>query len=120
MTIAKRLAILVAVPLVVLLGFGVFSHLLLDKVESRVHYAERQGQSLALLGNISRTLTEMRVSVRSYLLFRNDAERGRVKTEFEQDKANLNSLLQRYADTLISDDKDRRLLSDYRVLTAEW
>ena len=48
MTIAKRLIVLVVVPLVVLMGLGVYSRVLMAKVESRTRYAaETQVQSLA-------------------------------------------------------------------------
>jgi CHASE3 domain sensor protein len=60
MTIARRLIILLAVPLLVLLGLGAFSRIQLAKVEARTRFAaETQVQSLAALGNISRSLTEM-------------------------------------------------------------
>ena len=55
MTIARRLIILAAVPLVVLLGLGFFTWNQLARVETRTRYAaELQVQSLAALGNISR------------------------------------------------------------------
>ena len=38
MTIARRLLILAAVPLLILLGLGIFNRLQLAKVESRVRF----------------------------------------------------------------------------------
>src|SRR5262249_4792585 len=114
MTIAKRLVLLVAVPLVVLFGLGLFSRVQLAKVESRVRYAaETQVPSLAVLGNISRCYTELRVNARSALLAKNEAERNKFKATFAEDKANLTRLLQRYGDGLTSDAQDRRQLSDF-------
>src|SRR5262245_44338944 len=121
MTIAKRLIVLVAVPLLVLLGLGVFSRLLLAKVESRMRYAaETQVRSLAELGNISRTLTEMRVNLRSYLLARNETEQNNARTAFDAGKADLTRQLRRYADSLISDAQDQRQFSEYRTLSDRW
>ena len=65
MSIARRLTILLAVPLLVLLGVSIFIRVQLTNVESRARYAtEVQVQSLAALGNISRNLAELRVDVR--------------------------------------------------------
>ena len=121
MTIARRLIILAALPLVVLLGLGFFSWNQLAKVETRTRYAaELQVQSLAALGNISRTLAEMRVNVRSYLLARDSGERVNAKAALDESKAALARLLQNYGDELISDARDQRMLSDFRALNDEW
>ena len=69
MTIARRLLILVAVPLLILGGLGLVVQRQLHSIESRSRFvAETQIGSLAALGNITRTFTEMRVNVRSALL----------------------------------------------------
>ena len=121
MTIARRLIILAALPLVVLLGLGFLSWNQLARVETRTRYAaELQVQSLAALGNISRTLAEMRVNVRSYLLARDSGERVDAKAALDESKAALARLLQNYGDELISDARDQRMLSDFRALNDEW
>ena len=69
MTIAKRLIILLAVPLVALLGLGVFTRLQLAEIEARSRFvAESRIVALATLGNLSRSFSELRVNVRSHLL----------------------------------------------------
>ncbi len=121
MTIARRLIILAAVPLVVLLGLGIFTWNQLARVETRTRYAaELQVQSLAALGNISRQLTEMRVNVRNYLLARDSGERVNAKAVLDESKAALARLLQHYGDELISDAQDQRMLSDFRALSDQW
>src|SRR5262245_59825444 len=121
MTIAKRLTVLVAVPLVVLIGLGVFSRFLLAKIESRMRYAaETQVQSLAALGNISRTFTEMRVNLRNYLLARNENEQTKAREAFDSSKADLTRQLRHYGDSLISDAQDQRKFLEYRTLTDRW
>ena len=68
MTIAKRLIVLLAVPLVALVGLGVFTRLQLE-IEARSRFvAESRIVALATLGNLSRSFAELRVNVRSYLL----------------------------------------------------
>src|SRR5512140_1161760 len=109
MTIAKRLIILLAVPLVALLGLGVFTRLQLSKVETRSRFvAETQIGSLAALGNISRSFSELRVNVRSYLLATNQSEQAKARSAFDAGEAEVQRLLRQYADSLISDEQDRR------------
>ena len=69
MTIAKRLIILLTVPLVALVGLGVFTRLQLAQIEARSRFvAESRIVALATLGNLSRGFAELRVNVRSHLL----------------------------------------------------
>src|SRR6185503_2145270 len=121
MTIAKRLVLLLAVPLLALVGFGVFTRLQLATIETRSRFvADVQIPSLATLGNISRTLAELRVLLRNHVLATSEAERVSVRSAFERDEAELSRLLDRYERDLISDSRDRRLLNDYRDRHREW
>ena len=62
MTIGKRLLLLLAVPLIALLGFGIFARIRLARIEERSRFvAESQLAGVAALGNISRTFAEIRV-----------------------------------------------------------
>ena len=55
MTIARRLIILLTVPLLALVGLGVFTRLQMAKVEDRSRFlAESRVGALATLGNLSR------------------------------------------------------------------
>ena len=121
MTIAKRLIVLLAVPLVALLGFGVFTRLQLAQIEASSRFvAESRIAALATLGNLSRSFAEMRVNVRAYLLARSDAQRASARAAFDQDDRDVNRLLQQYADGLVLGDRDRRLLGEYQALGREW
>ena len=121
MTIAKRLILLLAVPLVALLGLGVFTRLQLAKIEARSRFvAESRIVALATLGNLSRGFTEMRVNVRSHLLASDEAQRVKARAEFDEDEQDVSRLLQQYADRLVLDDKERRLLSEFQALSGEW
>jgi hypothetical protein len=84
MTIAKRLILLLAVPLVALLGLGVFTRHQLSDVEERARFvSETQIPSLAVLGNVSRTFSELRINVRSHMLATNDSPRARALSLFD-------------------------------------
>src|SRR5215471_300132 len=114
MTIAKRLTILVAVPLLALVLLGIFNRLHLSNVEERTRFlADMQVPSLAALGDQARNFAELRVSLRNYLLTTNLTEQARNRTTFNASETEVNRLLQYYADHLVSDDQDRRLLREY-------
>src|SRR4029453_11934168 len=113
-TIAKRLIVLLAVPLVALLGLGLFARLQLAQIEARSRFvAESRIVALATLGNLSRGFAEMRVNVRSYLLATDDAQRTAARAAFDEDERDVSRLLQQYADGLVLGDKERRLLGEY-------
>ena len=121
MTIAKRLVLLLTVPLLALVALGIFTRLQLTTIETRSRFvADMQVPSLAALGNISRTFAELRIQVRNHVLATTEAERVSVRSTFERDEAELNRLLDHYERNLISDDGDRRLLNDYRNRYREW
>ena len=121
MTIATRLIILLAVPLVALLGLGVFTRLQLAKIEAQGRFvAESRIGAVATLGNLSRSFSELRVNLRSHLLAASDADRAAARALFNRDEADVNRRLQEYADDLVLGDKGRRLLDEYQTLSREW
>jgi two-component system, sensor histidine kinase and response regulator len=121
MSIATRLLALLTVPLAVLLGLGVFTGLQLANIEARSRFvAESRIVALATLGNLSRAFAELRVNVRSHMLATSDAQRAAARARFDEDERDVNRLLQEYADRLVLDDRARRLLSEYQVLSREY
>ena len=121
MTIARRLMVLVAVPLVALMGLAGLVLYELSLVESRSRFvAESQIPALAIVGNLSRTFEQLRVEMRSHLLARTPEERARAIAAFDADDADIARLLDRYRDSIVSDEKGRRLIEDYRSTSREW
>ena len=121
MTIARRLIVLLAVPLVALAGLGALTRSQLAAIETQSRFvADLQVPSLATLGNISRTFAELRVHARNHLLATSDTERRDVRAMFERDELELDRLLDHYERNLISEDRDRRLLAGYRAQHGEW
>ena len=121
MTIARRLLLLAAAPVLILAGLGLLHRVQMGAAETRVRFAgEHQVQSLAALGNISRTFSELRVNLRSVLLARDKGERSRARALFDADKAELEGLLVAYGEALISDPTDRMFLSEFRTLSDQW
>jgi signal transduction histidine kinase/DNA-binding response OmpR family regulator len=121
MTIARRLLLLAGVVPLVLLALGVLNHVELASIESRNRFVTRvQVPSVSALGEIARVFEEMRVELRDHLLSGSEAVRTKTRHGFAVRKSELDRLLRDYADTLVSDDKDRRLLDEFRSLSAEW
>src|SRR6516164_2633589 len=122
MNLAKRLVLLLAVPLVALLALGGLLDLQLRTIEDHGKFvADLQLPSVASIGTISRKHAELRVDLqRHYLLAPGDKERARALASFRTTELELNKLLDEYADTLISDERDRRLLGEFRDLIGQW
>jgi methyl-accepting chemotaxis protein len=121
MTIARRLTLLLAVPLLVLAGLGIFVVRQLETIETKSRFvAETQIESLAVLGNISRNTSNIRVNVRSYLMDEDKAQQTRAEAAIRENHKDLTSLLSRYGDALITGEADRRLFTEYRDLNREW
>jgi PAS domain S-box-containing protein len=121
MTIARRILLLAAVPPLVLIALGVLNQIEMAHVERSARFMARtQVPSLSLLGNISLTFEEMRVELRDHLLAGEDGARINTGRAFALQRSELERLLRQYADTLVSDDRDRRLLDEFRAASAEW
>ena len=111
MTIAKRLIILLTVPLAALVGLGIFTRLQLERIEENNRFvAESRIVALATLANLSRSFAELRVNLRSHLLATTDAQRAAARRLFADDEQDVNRRIQEYADRLVLGDQDRRRL----------
>jgi len=121
MTIARRLVVLLTVPLLALAGLGVFTRIQLAEIEARSRFvAESRIVALATLGNLGRSFAELRVNMRSHLLAATDAERAAARRAFDEDEREVNQLLQQYADGMVLGDRSRRMLTDYQTSSREW
>ena len=121
MSIAKRLIVLVAVPLVALLVIAVFSRLRLSEVEERTRFvAETQLGSVVALGSISASFAELRVAVRNVLLAGSNSERAAAHSAFDEHERALNSLLQQFNGFFMPDNRSRQLFSQFESLHREY
>src|SRR5688572_17177387 len=120
MTIARRLTLLLAVPLAILVGLGLMLRVQLREIEERSRFvALVQAPSLAALGNITRGLAEMRVSVRDFLMAGTPEARIRARAFYDADRSDLERQLAAYGDRLVSDDADRRMCADYLAFSRQ-
>src|SRR5262245_53608789 len=121
MTIAKRLMILLAVPILALLAVTIFTRVQLSKIEQRSRFvAESRIAALATIGNLSRSFAELRINVRSHLLATNSAQRATARAAFDAGEETVTRLLREYADHLLYSNQGRRLLTEYQALSREW
>jgi signal transduction histidine kinase/CheY-like chemotaxis protein/HAMP domain-containing protein len=121
MTIAKRLIILLTVPLVTLAALAMFTRQQLSEIERSSRFlTESRTVALADVGNLSRSFSEHRVNLRTVVLATTAAQRNAARAAFDEDAQDVSRLLQEYADHLIFDETDRRLLREYEALSREW
>ncbi|EEF58385.1 response regulator [Pedosphaera parvula] len=121
MTIARRLIILLVAPLLAFIALGIFNWMEVENVKTRTRFVTQvQIPSLATLGNVMRSFAEMRADERDVILATNDAGRAVIAAAFNREEVNLNALLQEYADNLVSDDRDRRMMNDFQDAMRNW
>jgi two-component system sensor histidine kinase/response regulator len=121
MNIAQRLALLLAVPLVTLVGFGVFMRIRLAEVERHSRFvSESRIDALVTLGNLSRSFTEMRVEIRGFLLATTADRRQTARARLDEREAEVRRLLADYEQRLVYSETGRRLLGEFRTLHGAW
>jgi PAS domain S-box-containing protein len=121
MNIARRLIILLVVPLVAFIALGIFNWIEVENVKTQTRFVTQiQVPSLVTMESLTRSFGEMRVEERNSLVATNKAERAEIEAGFGKEEANIHTLLQQYADSLISDDHDRRLMNDYKDAVLSW
>src|SRR4051812_15207461 len=97
MNIAKRLVLLLAVPLVTFLALGAILDLNLQGIEKRgTHVVELQLPSVAVIGHIARKHAELRVDLRDYLVAPNEKDRTKALVAFQNAEKDLDLLLNQY------------------------
>src|SRR5262245_13229043 len=121
MTIGKRLLVLLAVPLVALLLSGVVARIQLSSIQERSRFvADSQLAVVAAVGNIYRSFAEIRVNVRDFLLASDQRQRDAARAAFDENDRTLTRLLQQYGDSFVSDERNRRLLGEFRDLSRQY
>lgn len=121
MTIAKRLIILVAVPLLALVGLGVFTKIQFQGIEQFGRLlVEKQVNSLVSVDEISRRFAKLRVDIRDFLLASDPKVQNKFWAAFHKDKTDFFRLVREHKENIIADDQDWSLLGDYWDLSEQW
>jgi two-component system, sensor histidine kinase and response regulator len=121
MTIARRLIILLVAPLLAFIALGIFNWVEVENVKTQTRFVTQvQIPSLATLGNVMRSFAEMRADERDDILATNEVRRAAIQAAFNREAANLNALLKEYADGMVSDNRDRRMMNDFQHAMRNW
>ena len=123
MTIARRLVLLLAVPLVVLFALAILTVSKLNTIETKSRFvAEIEIPSLAQLGSISRSFSEMRVSIAKQMMAADATSAAGIASieTFRRSQKALNEELAEYGSHMLTDDEDRRLFAEFKSLSAAW
>ena len=121
MTIAKRLMILLAVPLVALLGMGAYTRIQYSEIEESSRFvAEQQIGRLAVLSNLTRDFSSLRITVRDYLISEDQAERTKLRADFDTLATELNQLLGQLETGATADARSQQFQANYRSMADKW
>ena len=121
MTIARRLTLLLAIPLLALVAFGVFVEIQIGRVEVLSRFVvDTQIQSVATLGEDRCVASRKRGSTfANYLLAQNPAEQDNAAKASAIPRQNWTVCCRRMA-RAISSDEDRRLWNAFLDLHRRW
>ena len=117
MTIARRLTLLLAIPLIALIGLGFFvvNQIRQDRVAEPVCPGSADQQPRDAREHFARFRGD--AGERSRLpLAKSGRKQARAEALLDRSQSELTRLLAKYGDGLISSDKDRRLFTEYREL----
>ncbi|HTS65851.1 MAG TPA: ATP-binding protein, partial [Candidatus Acidoferrales bacterium] len=120
MTIKRRLILLLAVPLLALVGVGILGVQQFGRIQALSQLIDLQVQSLTTLGNVQRTFTDWRVNIRDYVFAPDGDLRVEAQAKFRASQVEMVGLLSRYGQTLVSSDEDRRALNQYQDLVRRY
>ena len=121
MTIARRLILLLALPLLILVGIGMITLEQMGRVENRTRFvAESRMVATARLGDISRNFGSMRIEMRNFLLATDDAHRTAAQAAYNALGAELTRQLDEYSEKSITSERGREYLNEFRAMSWEW
>ncbi|NQX01133.1 MCP four helix bundle domain-containing protein, partial [bacterium] len=121
MTIAKRLILLLAVPLLIILGIGFATRQEMNRIEQSTRYvAESRIGALARIGEITRQFAEMAIFTRSSILDPNPAVRVTAAAKGDAARTEVLRLLDDYGKNWVGSVRGGEYLRDFQTTTDEW
>jgi PAS domain S-box-containing protein len=121
MTVARRLLILMLVPVLVLLGLGLLHWHQLAKIEDHTEFlAENVTPSLAIIAHIGHDMVLQRESIGSHLLTENPTDQSEDHAGFERATQALARHLDSYEAHLLVGESERTHVQEFRQLSREW
>lgn len=121
MTIAKRLIFLLAVPLAVLVAIGISSRMELKQIEESTRFvAESRIVSLARIGDISRTYTEMAIFTHNAIAEPDTALRMISFAKGDAARNEIKRLLDDYEKNWIGSAKGEQYFREFKTVSNGW
>ena len=121
MTIAKRLTLLLAVPLLIILGIGFATRQELSRIEDSTRYmAESRVVALARIGDITRKFAEMAVSTRNSILETDPALRAAMQAKADAARTEVRWLLDDYRKNWVGSARGGAYLNEFQTICEEW
>ena len=121
MTIAKRLILLLAVPLLIILGIGLSTRQEMGRIEESTRYmAESRVVALARIGDITRKFAEMAVSTRNSILETDPSLRSAAQAKADAARIEVRLLLDDYAKNRVGSVKGGQYLHEFQMICEEW
>jgi signal transduction histidine kinase/CheY-like chemotaxis protein len=121
MSIAKRLIILLAVPLLIILGIGFSTRLEMNRIEESTRYmAESRVVALARIGDITRKFAEMAVSSRNSILETDPSLRAAMQAKADASRIEVRLLLADYAKNRVGSTQGVMFLREFETICEEW
>ena len=110
-----------SIPILVLCGFGYLSWLQLERIEDRSHFmTENVTHGIAVLSDLGHSVIEMHVNLGGALGTQDPVKQEKYRAAFLKAKEEEIALQRKYADMLLLDSKDRRLMNEFRIVSGEW
>ncbi|MEO0055998.1 MAG: hypothetical protein RLZZ50_1945, partial [Verrucomicrobiota bacterium] len=121
MTIAKRLYVLMTVPVLLILVLGVVMWRLLAGIEARSGYlTEKVTPGLAQLAHINHDVTRLGLSISDSSHGESSRDRSASRAAFTAARASISSALDTYAAAYVNEDGERVLLEEFRHNSRVW
>jgi signal transduction histidine kinase/CheY-like chemotaxis protein/HAMP domain-containing protein len=121
MTIAKRLTLLLAVPLLIILGIGLATRQELSRIETSTRYvAESRVVALARIGDITRKFAEMAVSTRNSILETDPSLRAAMQAKADAARIEIRLLLDDYGKNWVGSAKGGEYFHEFQEVCEEW
>ncbi len=119
MTIAKRLYVLMTVPVLLIVLLALLMRHELARIEERSRFlAEKVSPSLVLLAHLGHDVTKLTVDVHDHL--HADAPSATGELDASVIRGEIVNAIRRYASEFVQDEHERKLLLRYEQLVTQW
>lgn len=121
MTIARRLLLLLLVPIAGVLAIAIFNYTLSERIEAETRFvAEDQSARLVSLAELVQVVSDRRIQLRDYLRLDSPDARKAARDVFDKSQRKLDALISAYETNLIHSEAERAKFIEFRSLSDRW